>query len=193
MQESDPTLGLVSTTYTYDILNHLIQVSMPRGANTQTRTFTYNVGTTVGIDLLSATNPENGTITYTYNSDHTLHTKGGLAYSYDNYKRLTQVMSGSTVLRTFMYDSNTLDSSYSGSYTAGRLVAVQHTGFVPPGYVAQGNNGPIPSLIQFTEMYGYKQSGLTNGKAAAGERDDGHRQSHSTCREDAEHRCGVHL
>ena len=54
VQESDPTLGLVATSYTYDILNHLTGVSMPRGANTQTRTFTYNVGTTVGIDLLSA-------------------------------------------------------------------------------------------------------------------------------------------
>lgn len=119
--------------------------------------------------MLERNESENGTITYTYNSDHTLHTKGGLTYSYDNYKRLTQVMSGSTVLRTFMYDSNTLDGSYSGSYTAGRLVAVQHTVFVPPGYVAQGNNGPIPSLIQFTEMYGYKQSGLNQRETTAGE------------------------
>jgi hypothetical protein len=28
-------------TVTYDILNHLTQVSMPRGSNTQTRTFNY--------------------------------------------------------------------------------------------------------------------------------------------------------
>jgi len=133
VQELDPTLGTVSTNYTYDILNHLIQVSMPRGTNTQTRTFNYNVGTTVGIDLLSATNPENGTITYTYYSDHTLHTKGSLTYSYDSYKRLTQIMSGSTVLRTFMYDSNTIDTTFSGSYTQGRLVAVQHTAFTSAG------------------------------------------------------------
>ena len=39
-------------------------LTVPRGSNTQTRTFNYNVGTTVGIDLLSATNPENGTVTY---------------------------------------------------------------------------------------------------------------------------------
>ncbi len=44
VQEPDPTLGTVSTNYTYDILNHLIQVSMPRGANTQTRTFNYLTG-----------------------------------------------------------------------------------------------------------------------------------------------------
>ena len=47
---------------------------MPRGSNTQTRSFNYLTGSTVGIDL-SATNPENGTVNYTYNSDHTLHTK----------------------------------------------------------------------------------------------------------------------
>ena len=81
---------------------------------------------------LSATNPENGTVTYTYNSDHTLHTKTDaksqvFTYSYDSYKRLTQIMVGSTVLRTFMYDTNTLDSMFSGSYTQGRLVAVQNS------------------------------------------------------------------
>lgn len=40
-------------------------------------------------------------------------------YSYDSYKRLTQISVGSTVLRTFMYDTNMLDSNFSGSYTAG--------------------------------------------------------------------------
>ena len=65
-------------------------------------------------------------MTYTYNSDNTLHTKTDaknqvFTYGYDSYKRLTQVQVGSTVLRTFMYDTNTLDSSFSGAYTAGRL------------------------------------------------------------------------
>src|ERR1700719_4182811 len=171
VQEPDPALGTVSTNYTYDILNHLIKVTMPRGSNTQTRSFNYITGTTVGIDLLSATNPENGTIAYTYNSDHTLHTKTDakgqvFTYSYDSYKRPTQVMVGSTVLRTFMYDTNTLDSTYSGSYTAGRLVAVQHTAFIPQGYLAGqgGSNITRPSSMQFVEMYGYTQAGLTSGK-----------------------------
>jgi YD repeat-containing protein len=120
VQEPDPTLGLVSTYYTYDMLNHLIGVSMPRGSNTQTRTFNYITGTTVGLNLLSATNPENGTVTYTYNTDSTLHTKTDakgqvFTYAYDSYKRLTSITVGSTVLRTFMYDTNTLDSTFSGS------------------------------------------------------------------------------
>ncbi len=184
VQEPDPSLGTVTTSYTYDILNHLIQVSMPRGTNMQTRTFNYLTGTTVGIDLLSATNPENGTVTYTYNTDHTLHTKTDaksqvFTYSYDGYKRLTQIQVGSTVLRTFMYDTNTLDSTFSGSYTAGRLVAVQNLAFTPQGYVSgqggsniqqgyqagQGaSNVTVPSPVEFTEMYGYTQAGLTSKK-----------------------------
>ncbi len=43
---------------------------MPRGSNTQTRSFNYNVGKTVGIDLLSATNPENGTVTHLQLGSH---------------------------------------------------------------------------------------------------------------------------
>jgi RHS repeat-associated protein len=171
VQEPDPALGTVSTNYTYDMLSHLIQVSMPRGSNTQTRTFNYITGTTVGINLLSATNPENGTVTYTYNSDNTLHTKTDakgqvFTYSYDSYKRLTQVEVGSTVLRSFMYDTNTLNSTYSGSYTAGRLVAVQNQVFTPQGYVPGqgGSNITVPSSMQFVEMYAYTQAGLTSGK-----------------------------
>jgi len=39
VSETDPSLGTVTTTYTYDMLNHLTGVSMPRGSTTQTRTF----------------------------------------------------------------------------------------------------------------------------------------------------------
>jgi YD repeat-containing protein len=38
---------------------------MPRSTGTQTRTFTWS-----GQDLASATNPENGTVTYTYDGAH---------------------------------------------------------------------------------------------------------------------------
>jgi YD repeat-containing protein len=47
----------------------------PQTTMTQTRTSNYTSGTTVGARLLSATNPENGPVSYTYNSDHTLNTK----------------------------------------------------------------------------------------------------------------------
>jgi RHS Repeat. len=54
------------TYYTYDALDNLTQVAMPRNGYTQTRTFAYQ-----GRRLVSATNPESGTTTYTYNSDGT--------------------------------------------------------------------------------------------------------------------------
>jgi YD repeat-containing protein len=45
-------------------MGQLRTVTMPRGGTTQVRTFVYN-----GSLLMSATNPENGTVTYEYNAD----------------------------------------------------------------------------------------------------------------------------
>jgi YD repeat-containing protein len=113
------------------------------------RTFNYTSGATVGINLLSATNPENGTVTYAYNSDNTLQTKTDakgqqFAYTYDGYKRLTQIRLAGNLYRTFLYDGNP-DPTFSGSYTSGRLVAVQNAQFNAPG------TGAVTAL-QFTEM-----------------------------------------
>ena len=60
--EPNPAGGTFSTTYTYDLLDHLIGVSMPRPSGTQTRTFNYIDPATSkpGTLLRSATNPENG-------------------------------------------------------------------------------------------------------------------------------------
>lgn len=166
VQENDPALGSVYTNYTYDVLNHLTSVSMPRGSNTQTRSFNYTSGTTVGGFLLSATNPETGTVTYTYNSNNLLASKNdgkgqNLTYQYDSYNRRTSTTwtnapGGPQVLRSYMYDTNTL-SSFSGSYTKGRLVAVQNAQFQP-------GSSASPSAVEITEMYAYTQAGETNGK-----------------------------
>lgn len=61
---------------------------MPRGSNTQTRTFVYKTGTTVGGLLLSATNPENGTVAYNYNTD--------MVYTYDSLNRLATAATTTT-------------------------------------------------------------------------------------------------
>ena len=151
------------TTYAYDTLGHLISVSMPRSTGTQTRTFNY--GNPPGGQLLSATNPENGTVSYTYNSDQTLATKTDaknqqVQYSYDSYKRVTEVRRG-TYNGTFTedtcqredsyYDTNPFDGSFSQN-TQGRLAAVQYKG----GY----NASATPTCdTTFTEMYGYTQAG----------------------------------
>src|SRR5207253_8324208 len=62
MTEPDPAAGPdLVTSYSYNSVNQMVQVSMTRGATTQTRAFVYS-----GTDLISTTNPENGTVTYEY-------------------------------------------------------------------------------------------------------------------------------
>ena len=79
------------TNYTYNGANQLTQVSMVRPGGTQTRTFQWN-----GPDLTSATNPENGTVSYTYDNAHRVVSRTDAKnqqtqYSYDAYGRVTQV------------------------------------------------------------------------------------------------------
>ena len=93
-----------------------------------------------------------------------MHTKTDanvFTYSYDGYRRLTQVMVNSTVLRTFTYDTGI--TGFSGSFTQGRLVPVQHTAFTPQGYLpgVGGSNITVPSSMQFIEQYAYSQAGQT--------------------------------
>jgi RHS repeat-associated protein len=84
--------GTLTTNYTYDIYGHLTQVSMPRSNGTQTRTFVYDANQR----LQSTANPENGTVTYSYNTDGTMATKVDaknqkIAYVYDANQRVSQI------------------------------------------------------------------------------------------------------
>jgi RHS repeat-associated protein len=152
------------TNYTYDALGHLTGVSMPRsngtGSYTQTRSFVYT-----GNDLTSATNPENGTVTYQYDGSHRVtkrtDAKGQeTRYTYDAYMRLTQVQHWAVSWDPFInnyrfqeqvqqrvdysYDSNPLNGSYSQN-AWGRLTAVQFR---------DANTGS-----PFSYMYSYNQAG----------------------------------
>jgi YD repeat-containing protein len=159
-----PTPHPVTTAYTYDMLSHLTQVSMIRNGTTQTRSFNYNTSsTTVGAHLLSATNPENGTVSYTYNSDHTLNTKTDakgqvFTYTYDGYKRPLTVSVAGTTLRTYSYDTNPYDGTYS-QYSAGRLTAIQ---YAPINYEVYF--GSPQGSTTFTDMFTYTQPGQIGGK-----------------------------
>ena len=115
-----------TTSYTYSVLNQLTQVGMTRPQGTQTRTFSY-----AGADLTSATNPENGTVTYTYDNVHhaTSRTdaRGAVAqYSYDAYGRATEVRHGAMQNGSFTEDLNQrVDYAYdSGTGGQGRLTGV---------------------------------------------------------------------
>ena len=80
------------TTYTYDALAHLTQVTMTRQGTTQTRTFTYDSTTQ---RLTSVQTPEAGITTYAYNSDGTLQSKTDAKgqqtkYQYDAWQRVLE-------------------------------------------------------------------------------------------------------
>jgi RHS repeat-associated protein len=118
-------------------------------------------GNTVGGFLLSATNPENGTVTYTYGGNNLIATKTDakgqlLTYAYDGYNRLTSVTwtnapGGAQVLRTYYYDTNPLDpTGMFSQYALGRLTAVQYPQFA--------------TNVQMNDMYSYSQAGLPAAK-----------------------------
>ena len=76
--EPNPAGGEVTTTYTYNALNQVTRVEMPRAGYTQVRTFTYSASSG---RLLSKTEPETGTTSYTYNADGTLASRDRRAQS----------------------------------------------------------------------------------------------------------------
>ncbi len=164
--EPNPADGTLLTSYAYGLLGHLKTVTMPRSTGTQTRSFSYS-----GNFLMSATNPENGTVTYTYNGfgkvDKRTDAKGQVtAYTYDPYARLSEVqrypsgISGGedTCQReTYYYDGNTPNGSTYPQYAVGHLSAVQYMG---------GHNPTATPACDttFTEMYTYGIPGSPIGK-----------------------------
>lgn len=118
---SSPSLNTpLVTLYTYDTLNNLTRVDQKGdqpsdSSKWRTRTFTYDSLSR----LTSATNPESGTISYTYDNDDNVLTKvapkpnqtGGLTvtttYTYDALHRLAQKSynDGSTATVKYGYDA----------------------------------------------------------------------------------------
>ena len=104
------------TDYQYDVLNNLLRVDQKgndsNSANWRTRTFTYNSLS----QLLTASNPESGTITYTYDDDGNLITKTDArsivtTHTYDALHRLTgKTYSNGDPAISYFYDQ----TSYNG-------------------------------------------------------------------------------
>ena len=97
--------------YNYDVMGRMTTVQMGRRADgtfKQTRTFVYN---TKG-QLTSATNPENGSVSYTYFDDGLPQNKTDaksqtLWFVYDDKHRLLRIESPQgTVKTSFTYDTN---------------------------------------------------------------------------------------
>jgi YD repeat-containing protein len=168
--------GRVTTSYTYDVMDHLTDVNMTRlypatGTFPQHRTFEYAPGlnlvgyASIGPDMWRETNPETGEITYEYNSAHRVVTrtdakKQQRQYSYDTYGRVTQarryVLTNGQLQEQleqrvdYHYDGNPLDSAYSQNVW-GRLGAVEF------------HNEAQGSAERFSYQYSYNQAGrVTN-------------------------------
>jgi YD repeat-containing protein len=99
---------------------------MTRGNVTQTRTYLYS-----GSDLISSTNPENGTVTYTYDTAHHVLTRTDALgqqtqYTYDGYGRMTEA-------QYYPYTSN-------GTEDVAERVNYYYDNNLPPLY---GSNNPF--------------------------------------------------
>jgi len=119
------------TLYTYDVLSDLtyVQQALQNGTPAQTRTYVYD---SLG-RLTSATTPESGTVTYTYNNSGTVATRTDArsvvtTYGYDTLNRLTSISyntSGTTAAAT-----NGVTYTYgtsAASNNRGRLLTVSNT------------------------------------------------------------------
>ena len=149
----DPSGLNNSTTYSYDALDNVKMVTQ----GSQTRTFNYDSLS----HLTSATNPENGTITYPlYDNNGNLkqQTLGGVTtnYSYDPLNRITLISySGvSTPTVTYCYDGQIAngDASCVASSVAngiGRLTQV-HTSVSTTSYAGYDPLGRITASTQTT-------------------------------------------
>ncbi len=158
--------GTLVTTYTYNGANQLTDVSMPRnttnGVYTQARHFTWS-----GSDLASATNPENGTVSYQYDGTHRVTQRTDAmgqktTYTYDPYGRLTLVQhyaaDGTAFPRqdvTYTYDY----PQFSGAQnTWGHLAGVTFNGGLgvnPMAYLYSYNQAGRVTTQQFVLPFPY--------------------------------------
>jgi RHS repeat-associated protein len=168
---STGSLGTVSspqqaTSYTYDLLGNLTAVSQ----GSQSRSFTYNSLSR----LTSATNPENGTVSYGYDNNGNLTSKTDprttsgsnwtTAITYDALNRpVTKSYSndgGVTAPINYYYDNVSLPSgapsSFNRGYASGRLVAVTYGSSSSNGdYNGYDELGRIVRHVQQTDSVNY--------------------------------------
>ena len=138
----DPAVLNYQTTYSYDVLSNLTNVTQ---AGSRNRTFTYNSLS----QLLTAANPESGTITYTYDNNGNVSTKTDArnvktTYTYDSLNRNTKkAYSDSTPTANFYFDAAPTFWGGNEQNTVGRLVeattnnTATEFSYDPEGRIAQ--------------------------------------------------------
>jgi RHS repeat-associated protein len=166
VNEPNPAQGAdYVTSYTYDLLSHLTQVSMPRPSGTQTRTFVYDP---TAQRLSSETHPESGAKSYTYNADGTVATRTDARgvithYTYDSFQRVTLIQDGTACEQvTIAYDQGTngwgrpYTYTWGGATCVGSLTFIYKYGYTPAGRVstkglaANRSNGNLTLTAGYT-------------------------------------------
>ena len=156
----------VSTNYTYDAANHLINSSMtrlawtaatgPRSTVVQNRIFNYDPNT---FYLTSEVHPESGTTNYTYYSDGTLATvmngsdqSTKVTHYYDNFRRYTGSNASSPESIIYDWPDNTAVPSY------------EHNLFGRVAQRASGSCGNVVAGWVCYELYSYDVLGNMTDK-----------------------------
>ena len=158
------------TTYSYDTLDNLTTVSQ----GNQTRSFAYSSLKR----LMSASNPESGIVSYTYDNDGNLLTKTDArsivtTMAYDPLNRVTsKTYSDGTPQLNYFYDNQTLTYNPTGfnrGTAMGRLVAITTGGSSAGNYYGYDQIGQNVQKVQvsgtdFTMTASYNLAGGMTGE-----------------------------
>jgi RHS repeat-associated protein len=163
----DPTTLNYLTSYAYDVLDNLTTVTQ----GVQTRTFVYDSLKR----LKTATNPESGTINYTYDNNSNLLTKVDArpittTFSYDALNRPTlKNYSDPTPDVAYFYDAQTLPAgapAFVRGSSTGRLVAVTTGGTNAGTYRGYDELGRVVRQYQRTDSNNYLVEATYNSSSA---------------------------
>jgi YD repeat-containing protein len=160
-----------TTSYTYDVLDRLVTVTMTRDGSTQTRSWTYDPVTQ---RLASVTLPESGTTSYTYNANGTLLQKTDakgqkVQYGYDALRRVTSIarfgageaQADACQATSLYYDVMYLPSTVSPNQN-------------PYGHSTKSVTGNVTCTGgEIEERYDYTKAGATSYKALTVKKDYG--------------------
>ena len=154
----DPSGANFETSYTYDVLDNVTGVTQ----GVQTRSFVYDSLKRI----TSMTNPESGTVSYTYDNNGNILTKQDgrsvtTTMSYDALNRpsiRSYNDSPQTPTVNYFYDAQSLPSgapSFDRGYSTGRLVALTYGGSSEGTYRGYDQAGRVVRQYQRTDSVNY--------------------------------------